>query len=62
VQVVSLWLEEEKLSFAQLKVREKSNEITAIPELLDKVAIKGSIISIDAIACQKEIAKKIISR
>lgn len=62
VQVVSLWLEEEKLSFAQLKVSEKSNEITAIPKLLDKVFIKDSIVSIDAIACQKEITKKIIDK
>jgi len=62
VQVVSLWLDEDKLSFAQIKVNKKSNEITAIPKLLDKVSIEGSIISIDAIACQKEITEKIISR
>ena len=41
---------------------EKSNEITAIPKLLDKVSIKNSVVSIDAIACQKEITKKIIDK
>jgi predicted transposase YbfD/YdcC len=62
VQIVSLWLEEEKLSFGQVKVSEKSNEITAIPRLLDAVSIAGSTISIDAMGCQKAIVTKILSK
>jgi len=48
-----------KLVLAQEKVSNKSNEITAIPELLKMLEIKGAIISIDAMGCQKEIASKI---
>lgn len=59
LQLGSLWLEEEKLCFGQLAVEEKSNEIKAIPALLELVDCKGSIISIDAIGCQKEIIEKI---
>ena len=43
-------------------VAEKSNEITAIPELLDLLAIKGAIVTIDAMGCQKKIAGKIVER
>jgi predicted transposase YbfD/YdcC len=44
----------------QIKVPEKSNEIVAIPRLLEVLAIEGAIVSIDAIGCQCDIAKKII--
>jgi predicted transposase YbfD/YdcC len=44
----------------QIKVAEKSNEIVAIPKLLDLLAIEGAIVSIDAMGCQRDIAKKII--
>ena len=50
------------LSLAQIKVDEKSNEITAIPKLLDMIDIEGGTISIDAMGCQKDIAAKIISK
>src|SRR5690606_39027302 len=46
----------------QVKVDEKSNEITAIPELLDLLVIEDSIITIDAMGTQTEIAKKIIDK
>ena len=46
----------------QLKVDDKSNEITAIPLLLDTLLIEGSVISIDAMGCQKNIAEKIIEK
>lgn len=62
VQQVSVWLSEESLSFAQLSVEAKSNEITAIPALLDMIDCKDSIITIDAIACQKEIVAKIVEK
>jgi predicted transposase YbfD/YdcC len=48
------------ISLGQLATDEKSNEITAIPELLDRIEIKDAVITIDAAGCQREIAKKII--
>lgn len=46
------------LVIGQVKTEEKSNEITAIPELLDMLYVKGCIITIDAMGCQRKIAKK----
>nr|VUD22761.1 Transposase [Salmonella sp. NCTC 7297] len=46
----------------QLKTAEKSNEITAIPELINLLDIKGKIITTDAMECQKDIAEKIVSQ
>lgn len=48
------------LSIGQIKLKDKSNEITAIPELLDLIDVKGKIITIDAIGTQEEIANKIV--
>lgn len=59
VQMVNVWVDEHNLSFGQQKVAKKSNEITAIPELLKLIDCKDSIITIDAIACQKEIISQI---
>ncbi|NOT80949.1 MAG: ISAs1 family transposase [Bacteriovoracaceae bacterium] len=50
------------LSLGQLKTDKKSNEITAIPELLDSLDIKDTIVSVDALNCQTEIADKIVSK
>lgn len=60
VHIVSAWANENKLILGQLKVDEKSNEITAIPKLLDLLDIKGCTVTIDAMGTQREIAKKII--
>ncbi len=56
LSVVSAWASNHRLVLGQLKVERKSNEITAIPQLLKMLHIQGSIISIDAMGCQKEIA------
>lgn len=48
------------LSIGQLKVNDKSNEITAIPDLLDLIDVKGKIITIDAIGTQEDIANKFV--
>jgi predicted transposase YbfD/YdcC len=48
--------------FGQERVDQKSNEITAIPELLDALYVEGFLVSIDAMGCQKEIARKIIDK
>jgi len=60
--ILNAWVSENKLCIGQQKVGEKSNEITAIPELIEKLDIKGSTVSIDAIGCQKSIAKKIVDK
>lgn len=58
--LVSAWAVDRSISLGQLATEEKSNEITAIPELLDNIEIKGAVVTIDAAGCQREIAKKII--
>ncbi len=62
IHLVSAWASEDRLVLGQMKVDKKSNEITAIPALLDVLEIAGCIITIDAMGCQKEIAAKIIGK
>jgi len=62
VHMISAWSSAQRLVLGARAVAEKSNEITAIPELLDLLAIKGAIVTIDAMGCQKKIADKIIDR
>jgi predicted transposase YbfD/YdcC len=59
IQMVSAWATTNKLVLGQVKVDEKSNEITAIPELIKVLELSGCIVTIDAIGCQKEIVKLI---
>ena len=56
IHMVSAWASENTLSLGQVVVNEKSNEITAIPELLRLLDISGAVVTIDAMGCQKEIA------
>ena len=60
--IVSAFIGEIGLSIGQVKVEDKSNEITAIPDLLDILDIKGSTITIDAIGTQEEIVNKIVDK
>jgi len=62
IHLVSAWATENQLVFAQVQTEEKSNEITAIPELLEQIAIAGCIVTIDAMGCQYEIADKIVKK
>ncbi|MEI2582712.1 MULTISPECIES: ISAs1 family transposase [unclassified Scytonema] len=59
IQMVSAWATTNKLVLGQVKVDEKSNEITAMPELIKVLELSGCIVTIDAIGCQKEIVKLI---
>jgi predicted transposase YbfD/YdcC len=59
IHMVSAWAAENQLSLGQVVVQEKSNEITAIPELLRLLEISGAIVTIDAMGCQKDIAAQI---
>lgn len=60
VHMVSAWASKNQLVLGQIRTEEKSNEITAIPELLDMIDVAGAIVTIDAMGCQKNIAKKVI--
>lgn len=63
--ILSAWVSEYQISIGEVKVNNKSNEITAIPELLDELSdncVKGNTITIDGIGCQTKIAEKIISK
>jgi len=59
IHIVSAWASLNELTLGQVKTSEKSNEITAIPELIASLLLKGTIVSIDAMGCQKEIAEAI---
>ena len=60
--MVSAWASVNRLVLGQLKVEEKSNEITAIPELLKLLVLKGCIVTIDAMGCQTEIVNLIVEQ
>ncbi|GHV16348.1 H repeat-associated protein YdcC [Bacteroidia bacterium] len=62
VHMVSAWAEKNHIVLGQTKVDEKSNEITAIPRLLELLVLKGCIVTIDTMGCQKDIASKIIEK
>lgn len=62
IHMVGAFAAEAGLALAQVKTEEKSNEITAIPELLDTLILKGCIITLDAMGCQRAIVKKIIEQ
>ena len=60
--VVSAFVTDNQITLGEIAVPEKTNEITAIPELLDLVDIKDQIVTIDAAGCQKKIAEKIVMK
>jgi predicted transposase YbfD/YdcC len=62
VHMVSAWAESNGLVLAQRKVDEKSNEMTAIPKLLDALELAGTVVTIDAMGCQREIAGRIVEK
>jgi predicted transposase YbfD/YdcC len=62
LHLVSAWATEAKLFLGQVATEEKSNEITAIPKLLELLDLHGALVTIDAMGCQKEIAKKIVEK
>ena len=62
IHIVSAFAARQRLVLGQVKVAEKSNEITAIPKLLDMLVIEGAIVTIDAMGCQRAIARKIVDK
>jgi predicted transposase YbfD/YdcC len=61
IHMVSAWCNANNMVMGQVKTDEKSNEITAIPALLNLLVLEGAIVTIDAMGCQKEIAEKIVA-
>ena len=61
LHLVSAWAAQAQLNLAQVAVDGKSNEITAIPQLLELLDLRGALVTIDAIGCQKEIARQIVA-
>jgi predicted transposase YbfD/YdcC len=62
IHMVSAFAARQRLVLGQVKVAEKSNEILAIPKLLDMLAIEGAIVTVDAMGCQRDIAQKVIDK
>ena len=62
IHMISAWASRQRLVLGQIKVAAKSNEITAIPDLLELLTLKGATVTIDAMGCQREIAAKIVAK
>lgn len=60
LHIVSAWASEDGVALGQVATEEKSNEITAIPQLLKQIELSNTLITIDAMGCQKEIAREIV--
>lgn len=60
IHLVSAWASQIGMSLGQVRTADKSNEITAIPELLDVLRLKGAIVTLDAMGCQRQIAERIV--
>jgi predicted transposase YbfD/YdcC len=61
MHIVSAWASEEGLALGQVATEEKSNEITAIPELLQRLSLTDTIVTIDAMGCQKDIVEQVVA-
>jgi predicted transposase YbfD/YdcC len=62
IHMVSAWASENSLVLGQVKTEEKSNEITAIPKLLEILHLRGCIVTIDAMGCQREVVERIVEK
>ena len=62
LHVVSAWIAENRLTLGQVVTEEKSNEVTAIPKLLELLDIRGATITVDAMGCQRAIAEQVIDQ
>lgn len=62
IHLVSAWASTSRLILAQIKVEDKSNEITALPALLHQLVLDGCVVTIDAMGCQREIAEQIVGQ
>ena len=60
--ILNAWVAENRICVGQKRVEDKSNEITAIPALIEQLDVKDAVVSIDAIGCQRDIAKQIVKK
>lgn len=62
IQMISAWSERQRLVLGQQQVADKSNEITAIPKLLELLELQGAVVTLDAMGCQRAIAEQIVAQ
>ena len=62
IHMISAWSSQQRLVLGQCKVADKSNEITAFPQLLQLLELHGAVVTIDAMGCQREIAAQIVAQ
>lgn len=62
LHLISAWAADQRLVLGQLAVDDKSNEITAVPKLLNMLSLKGTIVTVDALNCQRHIAQQIVDQ
>ena len=62
LHLVSAWAAEQRLVLVQLTVEGKSNDITAVPKLLELLPLEGTVITADAMHCQRQVAQQVIDR
>ena len=62
IQMISAWSEHQRLVLGQQQVSDTSNEITAIPELLELLELQGAVVTLDAMGCQRAIAAQIVAQ
>ena len=62
LHLVSAWAEEQRLALGQLAVDDKSNEIAALPKLLEMLTLRGKVVTADAMHCQRQVAQQVIEQ
>ena len=62
LHLVSAWAEEQRLVLGQVAVDGKSNEITAVPQLLEMLSLRGKVVTADAMHCQRQVAQQVVER
>ena len=62
LHLVSAWAEEQRLVLGQVAVDDKSNEITAVPQLLEMLSLPGKVVTADAMHCQRQVAQQVVER
>ena len=62
LHLVSAWAAEQRLALGQLAVDDKSNEITAVPKLLEMLSLRGKVVTADAMHCQRQIAEQVVEQ
>ena len=62
LHLVSAWADEQRLVLGQVAVADKSNEITAVPRLLEMLSLRGKVVTADAMHCQRQVAQQVVEQ